>query len=116
MHHRKRSYFEGVDCKIGSKHRDTTPAILNPSRYEGPPMIDCKAFKQEFLAGDKDVVLYCDKNAAKVSSYAANLKGRQPVGDYLASILDFNRTSFVGNTIPDPATLGKYFFLTLTSR
>ena len=59
----KRSGFEAIDFKIGARHRDQTVGRLEPkSLYLGPPMIDTKAFKQEFLRGEKDAVLYCDPN------------------------------------------------------
>lgn len=73
---RIKSYFEAIDFKIGSKHRDMTPIRLKPIlSYEGPPLIDTKTFKQKFLAGDKDAVLYQDRNEPKTTSYSANMKG-----------------------------------------
>ena len=67
---RIKSYFEATDFKIGSKHRDMTPSRLQPIQfYDGPPMIDTKAFKQRFLQGDKDVIMYQDPNEPKVTSY-----------------------------------------------
>lgn len=99
----KRSGFEAIDYKIGSKHRDQTPGRLDPkSIYLGPPMIDTKAFKQAFLKGEKDAVLYCDPNEHNASSYQNNLKGMQVRGLAQAQILNHNRTSYVGPTMPDP--------------
>ena len=73
---RRKAYFEGFDFKIGSFHMDKNPDRLDPNQaYLGPPMIDTKATKQSFLKGDKDVVLYCDPNAPKSSSYQQNLTG-----------------------------------------
>jgi len=67
---RFKSYFETVDFKIGSRHRDDVKGRLDRNNlYLGPPMIDAKAFKQQFLAGDKDAVMYCDPNAPKPSTY-----------------------------------------------
>ena len=59
--------YETVDFKIGSRHRDApSEGRLDPKNlYLGPPMIDTKTFKQEFLKGDKDVVMYCDKKPVK---------------------------------------------------
>mmetsp|Transcript_40376 Transcript_40376/g.52938 ORF Transcript_40376/g.52938 Transcript_40376/m.52938 type:complete len:81 (+) Transcript_40376:181-423(+) len=67
---RMKSYFEAVDYKIGSRHRDQDRFRLDPNNlYLGPPMIDTKSFKQQFLAGDKGVVMYCNPNEPKSSSY-----------------------------------------------
>ena len=59
---RMRGYFDDHDNKIGSKHRGLTPSRLNSLKYDGPPMIDTKEFKQTFLKGDRDALYYCDKN------------------------------------------------------
>lgn len=72
-------------------------------RYDGPPMIDTKNFKQAFLKGDKDAVYYCDPNNPQGSTYAGRFKGMQLTD--IAKILDDGRTSFAGPTIPDPATM-----------
>jgi len=64
-----------VDNKIGSKHRNITPMRINGFRYDGPPMIDTKEFKQQFLKGDRDAFYYCDRNEPKTTSYQANLRG-----------------------------------------
>ena len=67
---RTKSYFAAVDYKIGSRHRDADTFRLDPNNlYLGPPMIDTKTFKQEFLAGDKGVVMYQNPNEPKNSSY-----------------------------------------------
>lgn len=64
LQRRTKSYFEGVDFKVGSRHNDNVGGRLDPGNiYLGPPMIDTKGFKQDFLKGDKDVVMYCDKGA-----------------------------------------------------
>jgi len=76
-------------------------------KYEGPPIMDPKQTKQDFLKGDKEVVMYFDKKELYGSSYAANLKGLQVSPDRRAFVLDNQRTSYVGHTIPDPTTLGK---------
>ena len=59
---RVKSYFAPTltDFKVGSKHRDFTPAKLGKldTTVEGSPMIDTKNVKQKFLAGDKEVVCY----------------------------------------------------------
>ena len=65
-------------------------------------MINTQEFKLEFLAGDKDAVMYHDKKAKECSNYQSNLKGLQVHGDAQATILDYNRQSFVQHTIPDP--------------
>jgi len=51
-------------------------------------MINTKTFKQEFLAGDKDAVMYTNPNEPKVSFYQSGLKGLQVEGDARATILD----------------------------
>ena len=66
----KRSGFEALDYKVGSRHRDQTKGRLLPkSLYHGPPIIDPKSFKQEFLKGQKDAVLYQDPNLPKETAY-----------------------------------------------
>ena len=100
---RKRGYFDDHDNKIGSRHRGLTPSRLNALKYDGPPMIDTKEFKQTFLKGDRDALYYCDRNEAKHTSYQANLTGTQV--SMPATILDHNRTSLVGLVIPDPAMM-----------
>lgn len=105
LNRRTKSYFEEVEFKVGSRHTDKVNGRLDPgSVYLGPPMIDTKGFKQDFLKGDKDVVMYCDK-VAFPSSYQSNLKGIQVPGEQQAAILDNQRTSYVGHTIPDPALM-----------
>ena len=121
-HRRTRTQFEGIDFKIGSKHRDMTPARLGlAKKYEGPPMIDTKTFKQQFLKGDKGVVMYLDAKGPKTSSYQENLKGMQVTADRRAFILDNQHTSFIQTTVPDPMTMSKLSlfikpFLFLNSR
>ena len=68
-------------------------------------MIDTQAFKQAFLAGDKDAVMYHDKKAKECSNYQSNIRGLQVEGDRRAVILDYNRQSFVQHTIPDPTLI-----------
>ena len=69
LNRRTKSYFEGIEFKVGSRHNDTVNGRLDPANvYLGPPMIDTSGFKQDFLKGDKDVVMYCDK-VAFPSSY-----------------------------------------------
>jgi len=69
-----------VDIKIGSRNG----SLLNPDmreskygkiRYDGPPLIDTKDFKQSFLKGNKDAVYYCDPNRVDPSSYQDRFKG-----------------------------------------
>ena len=73
---RIKSYFDPMDFKIGSRHRDLTPARMHSQTItEGAPMIDTKAYKQRFLAGDKDVVLNADVNEPKITSYQISNKG-----------------------------------------
>ena len=73
---RAKSYGQPFDFKIGSKHRDMTPNRMGQyAFYEGAPMIDTKTFKQNFLAGDKEVVMYCDPNEPKSTSYTSTMKG-----------------------------------------
>lgn len=97
---RMKSYFEVVDNKIGSRHRNLTPMRITNFRYDGPPLIETKTYKQEFLKGDGDAIYYCDKNEPKASYYQVSWKGAQTKDP--AKILDHNRFSFVGNVIPDP--------------
>ena len=73
---RIKSYFDPMDFKIGSRHRDLTPARMGDNRFtEGAPMIDTKAYLQRFLAGDKDLVLNADVNEPKITSYQRAIKG-----------------------------------------
>lgn len=108
-HRRTKSYFESVDFKIGSKHRDMTPDKMGfAEKYDGPPMIDTKAFKLAFLKGDKDVVMYFEKNQAFPTSYQDTMKGHQVGSDRVAFCLDNQRTSFIGQVIPDPNSIRKF--------
>ena len=68
---KRKTMFETVDFKIGSRHADkSNEGRLDPKNlYLGPPMIDTKTFKQEFLAGDKDAVMYHDKKVKESSAY-----------------------------------------------
>lgn len=69
LNRRTKSYFESVEFKVGSRHNDTVNGRLDPANvYLGPPMIDTRGFKMDFLKGDKDVVMYCNK-VAFPSSY-----------------------------------------------
>lgn len=68
-------------------------------------MIDTKTFKQQFLKGDKGVVMYLDAKGPKTSSYQENLKGMQVTADRRAFILDNQHTSFIQTTVPDPMTM-----------
>ena len=78
-------------------------------------MIDTKTFKQAFLAGDKDAVMYTDPNEPKVSFYQSTWKGNQVDGDFRATILDKQWQSFAGApTIPDPSAMSKCIDLDLT--
>lgn len=70
-------------------------------------MVNTSNVKQQFLAGDKEAVLYQDPNEPKHTSYASNMKGLQVYGDSQAKILDHNMTSFVGQMIPDPNMMSK---------
>ena len=70
-------------------------------------MVDTMAFKQMFLAGDKEAVMYQDPNEPKATSYAVSHKGIQVRGDFKASILDDGRTSYVGQMITDPFAMSK---------
>jgi len=58
-------------------------------------LIDPKAFKLQFLAGDKDAVMYTDPNEPKASFYQTTLKGLQVPEHIRVSILDNQRTSYV---------------------
>lgn len=114
---RKKSYFAGVDYKLGSRHRDSDSYRLDPNNiYLGPPMIDTKTFKQQFLAGDKDAVMYTNPKEPKTSSYQTSIKGMQVDGDFRATILDRQWQSFAGaQTFPDPSRMSKYLLvLTIT--
>lgn len=104
---RKKSYFAGVDYKLGSRHRDSDSYRLDPNNiYLGPPMIDTKTFKQQFLAGDKDAVMYTNPKEPKTSSYQTSIKGMQVDGDFRATILDRQWQSFAGaQTFPDPSRM-----------
>ena len=66
---RTRGYFDNLDNKIGSRHRNITPMRLNSLKYDGPSMIDTKNYKQAFLKGDADALYYCDRNEPKHTSY-----------------------------------------------
>ena len=73
--------FETVDLKIGSRHRDGTETRLDRSNlYQGPPIIDPPAEKQDFLAGDKLVVMYCDKGIKYPSDVQDKFRGNQVPG------------------------------------
>ena len=99
-----KSYFETVDNKIG--RRDMTPNKYSTIRYEGPPMIDTKQFKQTFLKGQKEALYYDDPNLPKASTYQQHLKGLQIENeDFIAKILDNGRVSCAGNAMPDPAMM-----------
>jgi hypothetical protein len=45
-------------------------------RYDGPPIIDVAATKQQFLKGDKEAVLIGDPNSPYPSTYANVFKGQ----------------------------------------
>ena len=64
-----RGYFDNLDNKIGSKHRNITPNRLTGFKYEGPQMIITKDYKQAFLKGDADAIYYCNRNEPKHTSY-----------------------------------------------
>lgn len=101
---RIKSYFETVDNKIG--RRDMTPNKYSTIKYEGPPMIDTKQFKQTFLKGQKEALYYDDPNLPKNSTYQQHLKGLQIENeDFIAKILDNGRVSCAGNAMPDPAMM-----------
>lgn len=103
---RMKSYFSGVDYKLGSHHRDNDRERLDPNNlYQGPTMIDTKSFKLDFLSGDKNAVMYNNPNEAKTTQYATTWKGIQVAGDYKASILDNQWQSFVQQTVPDPSRM-----------
>ena len=94
---RKKTYYEGVDYKLGSRHRDGDSFRLDPNNmYQGPTMIDTKTFKQQFLAGDKGAVMYTNPNEPKTSSYQSVLRGLQVDGDVRATILDRQWQSYAG--------------------
>ena len=63
--------FEQTIYKIGSRHADANnESRLDPKNlYLGPPLINTMDFKQEFLKGDKDAVMYHDKKAKECSNY-----------------------------------------------
>ena len=101
--------FKFVDIKIGSKDASFVNPAMRESkygmiRYDGPPTMDASVFKQEFLAGDKAAIFYCDPNNPQGSTYATRFKGI-PCEDK-AQILDDGRTTFAAAaTIPDPQTM-----------
>ena len=100
--------FKYVDIKIGSRDASFVNPGLRESkygliRYDGPPMMDASAYKQQFLAGDKEAIFYCDPNNPQGSTYANRFKGVP--SDDKAQILNDGRTTFAGATIPDPATM-----------
>ena len=100
---RVKSYFESSDFKIGSKHRDLTPDKLKFNYMtEGSPNVSPKNLKQKFFAGDKEAVMYQDPKEPKVSSYLAHHKGLKIGTGQQATILNDERTSFIGQIIPDP--------------
>ena len=92
-----RGYFNEPDFKIGSRHRDFTPGKIpyNPI-VDGPADVDTSAIKQQFLAGDKEAVMYCDPKEPKTTSYASIHRGHQVSPEQKAEILDHNLKSFVG--------------------
>ena len=100
--------YKFVDIKIGSR----AESFVNPGmreskygliRYDGPPMYNASAYKQDFLKGDKEAVFYFDPNNPAHTSYALNHKGMQQ--EDRATILDDGRTTFAGPTSPDPAMM-----------
>ena len=104
----RRGYFKEPDFKIGSRHRDFTPDKLGYNRtIDGPADVDTRAIKMKFLGGDKEAVLYCDPNEPKTTSYSTTHKGLNVLSQQEATILDYNRTSYVGQIIPDPNMMSK---------
>ena len=101
---RMRGYFDNLDNKIGSKHRNITPGRINSFKYDGPQMINTKSYKQEFLKGDQDAIYYYERNMPKPTSYQVTMTGCNVKGEP-AQILDRNHTSLVGMVTPDPATM-----------
>ena len=83
-----------------------TPNKLSPEvKYEGSPGVDTKRVKQKFLQGDVEAVRYQDPNEPKATFYQMTMKGLQVRNGQHAAILDRGRTSFVGQTIPDPTLM-----------
>ena len=71
-------YTNKAKDRVQKSAASVDPAALrrNPNvKYEGPPLIDTKAFKQAFLKGRGDIVNYCDIAEPKVTSYQGNFKG-----------------------------------------
>ena len=69
---RCRSYFDNVDYKIGARHEHhhATGDRHDPNRTVlGGRFVDTMGTKQDFLSGDKDAVMYQDKNRLNHSSY-----------------------------------------------
>ena len=71
-------------------------------------MIDPKAEKQAFFAGDKEAVMYCPTMGPDPTSYNLNMTGVKVPEDRRAEVLDFNRTSYVLTTMPDTIQMGKF--------
>ena len=67
-------------------------------------MVDTVAFKQKFLKGDQNLVRYYQE-MPKVTQYQTSHRGLQATTDQLGKILDHGRTSFVGQTVPDPTLM-----------
>ena len=110
---RCKSYFETMDLKVGSRHEhhNATNDSLDPNRTVlGGRFVDTMRSKQLFLSGDKEAVMYQDKNRPNHSSYQVSIKGIQVSNDRQATILDNQWTSFVGQIIPDPTLMGKSHF------
>jgi len=68
------------------------------------PNVDTVDVLQNFLSGDKEAVLYCDKKELNPSTYQNRFKGLQIYRDH-ARIVDDNRITCAGTTAPDPAVL-----------
>lgn len=69
---RCKSYFESIDYKIGARHEhhNATNDAHDPNRTVfGGRFVNTMGSKLDFLAGQKDVVMYQDKNRPKNSSY-----------------------------------------------
>ena len=76
-------------------------------------MIDPKAEKQAFFAGDKEAVMYCPTMGPDPTSYNLNMLGQKVPEDRRPDAereinTDFNRTSYVLTTMPDKIQMGKF--------
>jgi hypothetical protein len=89
---------------ITEKPQERDLSNVNIRSQGNVPNVDTVATLQQFLSGDKEAVLYCDKKELNPSTYQNRFKGLQIYRDH-ARIVDDNRITCAGTTAPDPAVL-----------